>query len=182
MSPKQISMLAAGVSGGWLIRHRFTAPGEDPFAAVDWGSRVVTLRDPDGRAAVAADEVESPVSWSGTAVATVATVATAVPDQLTGASTSSAATAARPSGSRSVTTRDPQSTAAKGSSPGAVNRCRMSHPPDTPAANIEICLGDIETASHYRRGRAHAHQGLLRRHCAASPCQPGTTRAARRAG
>jgi ribonucleotide reductase alpha subunit len=75
MSPKQISMLAAGVSGGWLIRHRFTAPGEDPFAAVDWGFRVVTLRDPDGWAAVAADEVEAPVSWSGTAVATVATVA-----------------------------------------------------------------------------------------------------------
>jgi len=72
MSPKQISMLAAEVSGGSLIRHRFTAPGEDPFAAVDWASRMVTLRDPDGRAAVAADEVEAPVSWSGTAVATVA--------------------------------------------------------------------------------------------------------------
>ncbi len=55
-----------------LPARALTDAAEDPYALVEWGTRSVASRSEDGGLAFACEDVEAPVGWSQTAVATVA--------------------------------------------------------------------------------------------------------------
>ena len=55
---------ATTAAGAPSIERHFTAPGDDPFAAVEWELRTAVIADESGNAFFEQKDVEIPKAWS----------------------------------------------------------------------------------------------------------------------